>query len=45
MAKEKREITVHCEFTDGGKAVQEILHELFLAFVRRKIRENAFFDR
>lgn len=45
MANKKREIIVHCEFTDKGESVKEILHEVFRAFAERKIRENAFFDR
>lgn len=45
MAKQKREIIVHCEFADKGNDVREILYEVFRAFAERKIRENAFFDR
>lgn len=45
MANKKREIIVHCEFTEEGKSVKEILYEVFRTFIQRKIRENAFFDR
>ena len=45
MANKKQEIIVHCEFTESGRSAKEILYEVFLTFIQKKIRENAFFDR
>lgn len=40
MAKHKQEIIVHCEFTDKGEEVKDILHEVFRAFAERKTHEK-----
>lgn len=41
MAKEKRELVIHCCFADDGDDLVKILQECFRAFLYKEIQKSA----
>lgn len=43
MAREKRELEIHCSFAEDGDELMEILLECFRTFLYKKIQKSAYF--
>ena len=43
MAREKRELEIHCSFAEDGDELMEILRECFRAFLYKEIQKSAYF--
>ena len=43
VAREKRELEIHCSFAEDGDELMEILRECFRAFLYKEIQKSAYF--
>lgn len=43
MAREKRELEIHCSFAEDEDELMEILRECFRTFLYKEIQKSAYF--